>query len=1375
MLADVQKSGSVTVRAIRSVFLVTLFVAGTVQAGIDVIPDQGVFINTPQTPLTPTPGSITLLATDNLGITTETVVTIDNASTLFAGSLFTTDGGASLLTLTGTGSRITLRRPDNSRGGILAGGTWQVLAGGVFDAADPASCTVAQACGMTIGQFRGTASSLLVSGTGSRFETIDVFAIAGNAEQVVFPVAGDIIATVTVDNGGRIISEDLIVGLGATPPNASGGFISSATLNVQGAGSLWETQSLATAVNTDTQAVLNLSNGGVMNVAGSSVLSRGNGTTALQVSGTGSRLTSGAMDVAAAGAATVNIATSGRVDVASMLRIGVSTSEALGSVDVNGAGSLLTVGDDLIIGQNFPGRGTLTVRGGADVRIGGGAPGNFIGTFLGLGLTRGNGTLLVDASTLRLEAPASSQIARLHAGDGGTGTVNLVNGAVVNIIKADVSTLGDGLIIGRNIAGNRGVGSITVDNSTLITASPRQTVDIGVNDDLGDFSANSDGTLSVLNQGLVRIDGQSGFASLRMGRGAGAVANLLVDNARLEVIGDTVNVLVGHDLFNATGNGQAALNLLNGATMQVRGGAASRTGVLVGSGSGNGSITVGANSVLDIAGLLSISAPTTRNDIQTGIVTINAGGTVNTVQTVVGNRGTLTGTGRLNAQLLRLLPGGTLTLASLDGVDELSLETGATIARTTLPFGRSNNQTLNVRGGTVLDVGNGLNLGSTTGTRATVNVSGAGSQLRTAAGLVLGSGGNLASSLRISQGAAALIEGQTSIAAGSTLTVAGATTLYRSLANMTVNGSVLLEDGGAVQAGSLSVVNGGLVGGTGTFTTTGPGGGVVIGAGGTLAPGNSPGTLNVNGNVTLAAGGRFLFEIGGTQAGQFDQLNVTGDIDLQGGTFELQLINGFVPSGSDSFDLITATGSTNISPGVAFVANGLGPDFEFTFRQVGNLSIGSLGFTAIDLQELENLSPNQTSMAVYMDDLCPRIEALVAPTANQADLDLICGNLRSGNNTADAVAAGLDALIPEEILGIVDTLLRFTTIQHGNLSQRLNGLRNGAARINVTGLDLITENIHIAASDLQSVAERIVGGAAGTDDFARWGFFSDGNFHYGDQSKGFHESGFDFETVNITMGVDYRLRDNLFMGVAGGYNEINADFDTGGGMLMKAGTLSVMGTWFKGESFYLDALATYGWAEADTSRLIQYADVGGKINRRATGSVDGTEFVATVGSGWDFTRGKWIAGPHAGANYSEIRLEELEERGARGASLKLREQVSRSFTANVGAHVSYTFTPSWGVFVPHARIDYVHEFQHAGQQENIRFAADVFQFDPFKPTTGAQIDTDAAEKSYWAWSVGAHAQFVRGFAAFVNYRGHAGLGNLDVSEVTVGLRYEKAF
>jgi hypothetical protein len=64
------------------------------------------------------------------------------------------------------------------------------------------------------------------------------------------------------------------------------------------------------------------------------------------------------------------------------------------------------------------------------------------------------------------------------------------------------------------------------------------------------------------------------------------------------------------------------------------------------------------------------------------------------------------------------------------------------------------------------------------------------------------------------------------------------------------------------------------LGGTGTV-----GGSVSVSAGGTLAPGDSPGILST-GSVSLASGSTYSVEINGASAGQFDRLNVAGSVTL---------------------------------------------------------------------------------------------------------------------------------------------------------------------------------------------------------------------------------------------------------------------------------------------------------------------------------------------------------------------------------------------------------------------------------------------------------------------------------------------------------------
>jgi T5SS/PEP-CTERM-associated repeat protein len=75
---------------------------------------------------------------------------------------------------------------------------------------------------------------------------------------------------------------------------------------------------------------------------------------------------------------------------------------------------------------------------------------------------------------------------------------------------------------------------------------------------------------------------------------------------------------------------------------------------------------------------------------------------------------------------------------------------------------------------------------------------------------------------------------------------------------------------------------------------------------GILAPGHSAGSTTVLGNYTQEAPGVLEIEIGGAAQGtQYDVVNVSGDAML-GGQLDLELINGFVPTPSQSFIIMSA-------------------------------------------------------------------------------------------------------------------------------------------------------------------------------------------------------------------------------------------------------------------------------------------------------------------------------------------------------------------------------------------------------------------------------------------------------------------------------------
>jgi len=79
---------------------------------------------------------------------------------------------------------------------------------------------------------------------------------------------------------------------------------------------------------------------------------------------------------------------------------------------------------------------------------------------------------------------------------------------------------------------------------------------------------------------------------------------------------------------------------------------------------------------------------------------------------------------------------------------------------------------------------------------------------------------------------------------------------------------------------------------------------------GTLVLGNGTTTADatIAGNYTQTSTGILDVKLGGTGAGRYDSLNVTGNVSLEG-TLNVSLVNGFVPTAGDSFQIITYMGA----------------------------------------------------------------------------------------------------------------------------------------------------------------------------------------------------------------------------------------------------------------------------------------------------------------------------------------------------------------------------------------------------------------------------------------------------------------------------------
>jgi autotransporter-associated beta strand protein/VCBS repeat-containing protein len=207
---------------------------------------------------------------------------------------------------------------------------------------------------------------------------------------------------------------------------------------------------------------------------------------------------------------------------------------------------------------------------------------------------------------------------------------------------------------------------------------------------------------------------------------------------------------------------------------------------------------------------------------------------------------------------------------------------------------------------------------------------------------------------------------------GGSLVKAGTVTLILSGSNTytgptTITNGVLEVDG-SIASSAVTVQDAGTLDGSGTT------GAVTVQAGGTLSPGVNAGILHT-GNAALTTDAQFTIQIGGTAAGQFDQLQVTGGIDLGGATLSGSLISGFTPTNGDSFTIIdndgTADAVTGTFAGIAeggFVgiggrafqvtyAGGDGNDVVLTAVPSPPLTLTGLGPSVTFLENTVNAAP----------------------------------------------------------------------------------------------------------------------------------------------------------------------------------------------------------------------------------------------------------------------------------------------------------------------------------------------------------------------------------------------------------------------------------
>ena len=907
------------------------------------------------------------------------------------------------------------------------------------------------------------------------------------------------------------------------------------------------------------------------------------------------------------------------------------------------------------------------------------------------------------AGTLRIEnqGKVASQVGIIGSGGASSATITGAGSEwatistdfyVGHFSSTGVLTVSDS---GALRVGSAGTGTV---NAGIFTSSPGGTINIGaVATDPAAAAGQLLATRVALNATASRLvfnhtDTGYGFGLVVSGAGAvrqiaGTTILTAVNSysGGTELVGGTLQVAADVHLGDLTGGLRFA-----GGTLATTASFVSARGVTL---TGAGRFDVAVGTELGLSG--AVSGP--GDLVKAGAGTLRLGGAANAygrtlveTGTLIGDARSISGTiGNAATVVFEQAADGTFAgaIGSLGGTSGQMVKRGAgTLA---LSGASALDWTVEAGGLTTAAERFAGNAAIAAGARLTFDQAANGAY----AGALSGAGGLV----KVGAGAL-LIDGNNAGFTGSTTVAAGALIVGSDTAHA-----------GAVLGGSLDVAGGATLGGHGTVGS-GAGSTVAIGSGGTLSPGNSIGTLTVQGNLTFAAGATYRIEVSPLGS---DRTNVSGIATLGG-----------------------ATVAAIYAPG-SYVTK------RYTILTAGSVSGTFAGpvNTNLPVNFTTALASDATGAYLDLTYAPPRPDFGAGLTVNQAN---VAAALVNSFNSAGGIplafgaltAPGLSGASGEAATGIqqatVDVMDRFLTLMTDPFA---NGRNTSATQM----------------ADLGRAPRGVI-----VTEPVRWSAWASG--YGGVQALGGNATigshGTSTSIYGTAVGADYRVSPDTMIGFALGAAGTSYRLGQGlGGGSSDVFQIGLYGRHQMGAAYIAAALA-YGWQDVTTERRF--------MGDRLTGRFTTQAFSGRIETGYRFALGFAGLTPYAAGQFVSYALPDYREQATSGSGLFALDYAGRSATAwrtELGLRADKAIQLGEAELVLRGRLAWAHNFN------GDRFVGASFSSLPASSfiVHGASqaadmLLTSAGAELKWANGWSAAATFEGGFSARGN--SYAGRGTL---------------
>ena len=395
------------------------------------------------------------------------------------------------------------------------------------------------------------------------------------------------------------------------------------------------------------------------------------------------------------------------------------------------------------------------------------------------------------------------------------------------------------------------------------------------------------------------------------------------------------------------------------------------------------------------------------------------------------------------------------------------------------------------------------------------------------------------------------------------------------------------------------------------------------------------------------------------------------------------------------------------------------------------------------------------TVADSLADACDRLSGRPNSELSEGQIRLAtrCDDLRELALVNPEAVDGLVELIsPEETLALMKVVGAAAKMQSNAVAGRIRSAGRGIQQAGPNGLAWAYNTNYASAGDesLQSP----------------FNLFASVQIKKVEREKTQQENGYEQDAIGGTIGFDYALNSDFFVGAALGSTSNTLDYndDQGG---VETSTITLIGFFsYNMNNLAFDFQLGFDQSDYEVNRVFEYEDTFIDLEVTSSGETTGSQYFILSNLQYSFNRKALTFSPYVQLEYSDGTIDAYQETNSIGFDVFLNERNSQETLINLGFNSQYVVRTKWGVLIPSFDFEVVNSVSGGESEVEGRFV-----FAP-EDTENFVLTSDEVDTLFYRSSLGFSAVFPRGTSAFLNYQQLIDKEYFDTWQANAGVRIE---